>query len=483
MNRTVRRTAVLLLLLLLALLVRATWIQGPGAGALADNDHNRRFALRRYARPLGDIYAGGQPLTGSEHTGSGPLAYQRTYADGPLYAPVTGYDSQLYGSTLLERLYRGDLDGTDTRMQSPLDVLTKSPGPPGAVMTTIDPAVQRAGFAALSGASGGAVALDPASGAVLAMVSSPSYDPGLISGGPGAAAAWKKLSADRGRAMANLALREPVAPGSAFKLVTAAAALEDGLYPSVDTPTRSPLPYTLPGTRTPLPNEDASAPCRNATLRTALRYSCNNVFANVAHDLGQPKMLAMARKFGFDEPRQDFPVRAATSVYPTSAMTESSLALTGIGQFDVTATPLQMAMVSAAIVNDGRLAAPYLVSEVTDHGGRPVLSVPRGGTSQVISPQTAEQLRSAMETVVGKGSGAAARVPGAEVGGKTGTAQRGVGNSGNPYAWFTAYGRKGDRQVAVAVWIRDSAAARSEVSGGRLAAPVAARMMTAALNH
>ncbi|MGP3690535.1 penicillin-binding transpeptidase domain-containing protein [Streptomyces sp. IBSNAI002] len=482
MDKAIGRTAVVVLLLLLALLVRATWIQGPEAKALADNAHNQRSSLRRYARPLGDIYAGGQPVTGSSRTGSGPLAYQRTYTDGPLYAPVTGYDSQLYGSTLLERLYRSVLDGTDSRLQSPLDVLTKSPGPPGAVMTTIDPAVQQAGFDALHGASGGAVALDPASGAVLAMVSSPSYDPGPISGGPGATAAWKRLSADRGRAMANLALREPVAPGSAFKLVTAAAALEDGLYPSIDTPTRSPLPYTLPGTRTTLPNEEASAPCRNATLRTALRYSCNNVFANVAHDLGQPKMLAMARKFGFDESRQDFPVRAATSVYPTSAMTASSLALTGIGQFDVSATPLEMAMVSAAIENGGSLTAPYLVSEVTDHAGHPVAGVPHGGTSQVISPRTAGQLRSAMETVVAEGSGAAARVPGAEVGGKTGTAQQGLGNSGTPYAWFTAYGRKGDRQVAVAVWIKDSGAARSAVSGGRLAAPVAARMMAAALN-
>ncbi|MFE9560006.1 penicillin-binding transpeptidase domain-containing protein [Streptomyces sp. NPDC006487] len=483
MNTATRRTAVLLLLMVLALLLRASWVQAYEGRALADNPLNRRASLMRYARPRGDIYAGGRPVTGSRHTGSGTFAYRRTYPDGPLYAPVTGYDSQIYGTTMLENLYRGVLDGTDTRLKSPLDVLTNSPGRPGAVLTTIDPAVQKAGYEALHGASGGAVAIDPSTGAVLALVSSPSYDPGRISGGSGASEAWKQLSADRGRAMANLALREPAAPGSAFKLVTAAAALEDGLYPSVDAPTRSPVPYTLPGTRTSLPNEQASAPCRDASLRTALRYSCNNVFAKAAHDLGQPKMLAMAEKFGFDEPGQDIPVRAATSVYPTSPMAPSSLALTGIGQFDVTATPLQMAMVSAVIDDDGKLAAPYLVSEVTDSGGKALQKTPRTRPEQVISPRTAQELHSAMETVVRMGGGASARVPGAVVGGKTGTAQRGVGNSKNPYAWFTAYADKGGRRVAVAVWVRDSATGRSAISGGRLAAPVAARMMTAALGR
>ncbi|MCX5202006.1 penicillin-binding protein 2 [Streptomyces sp. NBC_00237] len=484
MNKTIRRAAVFCLLLVLALLVRVTWVQAYQGKALADDKHNRRNVIAQYANPLGNIIVAGSPVTGSAKTSGGDLAYKRTYTDGPLYAPVTGYTSQVYGSTQLEGIYGKVLDGTDDRLKNPSDLLQGKATRPGNVVTTIDPAVQKAAYEALGKKKGAVVAIDPKTGRILGMVSTPSYDPSTITGSHDGDA-WKKLTAgdDEDKAMTNRAMRQPLPPGSTFKLVVASAALEDGLYGSVDTATDSPDPYTLPGTRTVLHNENRSAPCENATLRTALKYSCNNVFAKLAVDLGQDKVKATAEKFGFNTDKLDVPVRAYPSVYP-KGMDKAQTALTGIGQFDVTATPLQMAMVSAALSNGGELPAPHMVSEVTSAGGD-VLEKHEDGADakRVVSERTAEQLRSAMVTVVEDGTGTNARIAGAEVGGKTGTAQHGVKNSKTPYAWFTSYAKdkRTGKEVAVAVLIEDSGAARSEVSGNGLAAPVAQKTMKAAL--
>ncbi|WP_030691610.1 penicillin-binding protein 2 [Streptomyces globisporus] len=481
MNKTIRHTSVFVLLLVLALLGRATWVQAYEGKALADDSKNRRKTMAQYAQPLGNIVVAGSPVTGSKRTEGSDLAYKRTYTDGELYAAVTGYSSQAYGATQLEGIYSDVLDGTDDRLKNPLDAVIRKQQAPGAVVTTIDPDVQKAAYRALGSKKGAAVAVDPATGRILAMVSTPSYDPSKISG-TNDGDVWKRLTTDEDKPLVNRALRQPLPPGSTFKLVVAAAALEDGLYGSVDTATKSPDPYTLPGTRTVLRNENASAPCENATIRTALRYSCNNVFGKMAADLGQDKVRAMAEKFGFDDAELDVPVRAYASVYP-SGMDGAQTALTGIGQFDVTATPLQMAMVSAAIANDGLLAAPHMVSKVVDSDGDALTSFEDGDTERIVSSSTAEQLRSAMVTVVEKGTGTNAAVDGAEVGGKTGTAQHGENNSKTPYAWFTSYAKDPStgKQVAVAVMIEDSGAARSEVSGNGLAAPVARKMMEAAL--
>ncbi|RSS38255.1 penicillin-binding protein 2 [Streptomyces sp. WAC08241] len=481
MNKTIRHTSVFVLLLVLALLGRATWVQAYEAKALADDQKNRRKTIAQYAQPLGNIVVAGSPVTGSKRTEGTDLAYRRTYPDGELYAAVTGYSSQAYGATQLEGIYADVLDGTDDRLKNPLDAVTREQQEPGTVVTTIDPAVQKAAYRALGNKKGAAVAVDPVSGRILALASTPSYDPSRISG-TNDGAAWKELTSDEDKPLVNRALRQPLPPGSTFKLVVAAAALEDGLYRSVDTATESPDPYTLPHTRTVLRNENASAPCENATIRTALRYSCNNVFGKMAADLGQDKVRATAEKFGFNDAGLDVPVRAYASVYP-SAMDPAQTALSGIGQFDVTATPLQMAMVSAAIAHDGLLAAPHMVSRVEDSDGDALVSYEDGDTRRIVSSSTAEQLRSAMVTVVEEGTGTNAAVAGAEVGGKTGTAQHGENNSKTPYAWFTSYAKDSStgKQVAVAVMIEDSGAARSEVSGNGLAAPVAQKMMAAAL--
>ncbi|WP_190191351.1 peptidoglycan D,D-transpeptidase FtsI family protein [Streptomyces minutiscleroticus] len=484
MNKTIRRASVFTLLLVLALLVRATWVQFYEGRALADDTDNRRVAIERYAHPLGDIIVAGDAVTGSERTSGGDLAYRRSYPDGGLYAAVTGYSSQVYGATQLEGIYKDLLDGTDDRLRDPLGVLTDERADPGDVVTTIDPAVQRAGYEALGGKKGAAVAIDPRTGRILAVVSTPSYDPSRISGTTSSdAAAWKELTEDSDKPMTNRALRRPLPPGSTFKLVVAAAALEDGLYTSVDQRTDSENPYTLPGTTTVLRNESASAPCENATIRVALQYSCNNVFAKMAVELGEDRLRAMAEKFGFNDGTQDVPVRAYASVYP-SDMEESQVGLTGIGQFDVTATPLQMAMVSAALANGGELVSPHMVSTIEDADGTTLEDYDDAAkTTRVVRSGTAEQLRSAMQTVVEEGTGTNARISGATVGGKTGTAQHGENNSKTPYAWFTSYATSDSTgaEVAVAVVVEQSDAARSEVSGNGLAAPVARAMMQAAL--
>lgn len=486
MNKTIRRASVFALLLVVTLLVRATWVQFYDGQALADDTDNRRNAIETYSQPLGNIIVAGESITGSAQTlSNSDLKYKRTYTNGKLYAAVTGYASQAYAPTLLEGVYQDLLNGTDSRLKTVMDTVTDQRAEPGNVITTIDPAVQKAAYQALGGKKGGAVAIDPKTGKILAVASTPSYDPSALTDANTAGTAWKKLNADSDKPLTNRALRQPLPPGSTFKLVVAAAALEDGLYANVDAKTDSPNPYTLPGTTTPLKNESTSAPCEDASIRTALRYSCNNVFGKMAVDLGQDKVRAMAEKFGFNDAKQDVPVRAYASVYP-SDMDKAQTGLSGIGQFDVTATPLQMAMVSAAIANGGKLVSPHMVSQITDSGGDVLKNYDDDTSSnEIVSSSTAEQLQSAMQTVVEEGTGTNAKIDGVTVGGKTGTAQHGENNSKTPYAWFTSFGKSDStgKEVAVAVLVEQSDAARSEVSGNGLAAPVAKAMMEAALKN
>ena len=481
MNKPLRRVSVFCLALILALMGWATWLQAAKASDYKDDPKNPRVAIGKYSAPLGNILVDGRPVTGSAATPSS-LKYKRTYKDGPLYAPVTGFTSQIFGSNQLESLNGDLLDGSDSRLQSPADALTHRRAKGGDVATTIDSKVQKAGYEALGDKTGAAVAMDPATGRILGMVSTPSYDPAKFSGsGSADQKAWKAMSDNAGKPELNRALRQPLPPGSTFKLVVAAAALEDGLYSSVDEPTKSPDPYTLPHTRTKLTNENASAPCKNADIRTALQYSCNTVFAKMAADLGQKKVAAQAEKFGFNDDKVDTPVRAGKSVYPTD-MDDAQTALSGIGQFNDQATPLQMAMVSAAIAHGGELKSPQLVDKLTDGGGNTVQQNTPKTYGRAMSARTAEQLRSAMGTVVDKGTGSGAKIGGLTVGGKTGTAQHGVDNSGTPYAWFVSYAEDSEgRQVAVAVMVEDGHAARNEISGNGLAAPIARSMMKAAL--
>lgn len=483
MTRCIRRLTAFLALLLVALLANAGRIQTVTRDTYDGNPANRRPAIARYGQPRGDILAGDGPVTGSRDTGQ-RLRYERTYPDGPLYAPVTGFASQMYGTSLLEAAADPLLSGTDSRLDAvPLwQEITGSRHPGGSVRTTIVPAVQRAAFAALAGHKGAVAALEPATGKILALVSAPGYDPGELSGnGPATARAWRRLSGDPGRPMLNRALGRTYPPGSTFKIVTAAAALEHGVVTDVDAPTDAPSPYTLPGTVTPL--RDPSRGCAHASLRRALAVSCNTVLARLGVRVGLDRMVTTAQDFGFNDDRLTVPSPVARSAFATE-MDDAQLALSSIGQYDTAATPLQMAMVAAAVAGDGDLMRPYLVDRLTDARGRTVASTLPALLHQPMSPRTAAALRRMMVDAVVRGTASRAAVPGATVGGKTGTAQHGVGNVRTPYAWFIGWARR-DRapqpEVAVAVVLEDAAPRRGEIAGGGQAAPVARAVLGAAL--
>ncbi|QLI99546.1 penicillin-binding protein 2 [Streptomyces sp. NEAU-sy36] len=488
MNKPLRRIAIFCGLLILALLVRDNYLQYVKADSLRTDTLNRRVAIERYAAPRGDIIVDGNPITGSTEVKHGDFKYKRTYKDGPMWAPVTGYSSQAFGGTQLENLDDDILTGNDDRLffRNTLDMITGKPKQGGNVVTTLNGAAQKAAYDGLKkqGGKGAVVALEPSTGKILALASFPSYDPSSFAGNTDAdAAARNKLLKENNPAdpTLNRALRETYPPGSTFKVVTAAAALENGKYTSADQPTDSPLPWIMPGTTRPLPNE-GNLPCKNATMRVALQYSCNTVFGKIGADLGNDKMLEEAKKFGFDA-EQFTPVRSNASVF-SKDMNTSQTALSSIGQYNTAATPLQMAMVASAVANDGKLMKPYMVDELEASNLDPVEKTKPQEMSRPLSPQNAQILQSMMETVVDKGTGTSAKIPGVVVGGKTGTAQHGVANSANPYAWFISYAKlpDGSSPVAVAVVIEDDQANRDDISGGGLAAPIAKNVMEAVIN-
>ncbi|WP_371498328.1 penicillin-binding protein 2 [Kitasatospora sp. NBC_00374] len=484
MNKPIRRVSIFCLVLILALMVRVNWVQGVQAEAWASNVHNDRNKYDRYAYPRGNIIAGDKPVTNSDFVNGLRYKYKRSWIDGAMYAPVTGYSSQSFGTSQLEQLEDGVLAGTDSRLffRNTLDMLTGEQKKGGDVVTTIDPRAQKAAFEGLGNRKGAAVALDPRTGAILALVSTPSYDPSTFSGGGKEdSKAWTDLNADPNKPMLNRALRETYPPGSTFKLVTAAAAFENGLYQNVDDATQTPNPFILPGTSTPLKNASDKEDCENATVKHGMDLSCNTVFGKMGADLGKDKLRAQAEKFGFNNGKLDTPIRAVTSVFPANSAPDGT-AMDAIGQHDTRATPLQMAMVAAAICNNGSLMQPYLVAQERSANLDVISNHTEHQLSQAVKPETAQKLQQLMESVVQNGTGTKAKINGATVGGKTGTAQHGQDNSGLPFAWFMSYAKGADgKQVAVAVVVEDGSTERNEISGGAIAAPIAKAVMEAAL--
>ncbi|MFD9327337.1 peptidoglycan D,D-transpeptidase FtsI family protein [Streptomyces sp. NPDC060065] len=493
MNKPLRRIAIFCGLLVLALLIRDNWIQYVQADTLRADPKNRRVAIERYATPRGNIIVDGNPITGSAKTNGdsfNDFEYKRTYKDGAMWAPVTGYASQAFGATQLESIEDGILTGNDDRLffRNTLDMITGESKQGGNVVTTLNAAAQKAAYDGLLKQGKGAVAaINPETGAILALASTPSYDPSTFAGNSTSVdgKAWTALQKknDPNDPMLNRALREVYPPGSTFKVVTAAAALENDLYTSADEKTDSPLPYTLPDTTTELKNE-GNIPCKDATLREALRVSCNTVFGKIGADLGKDKMLTEAEKFGFNS-EQFTPVRSSASVFPEK-MDKPQTALSSIGQFETATTPLQMAMVASAVANNGTLMKPYMVDKLQAPGLDVIEQTEPEKMSEPLSSENAGILQSMMETVVKDGTGKNAQIneDGVTVGGKTGTAQHGVDNSENPYAWFISYAKlsDGSTPVAVAVVVEDESANRDDISGGGLAAPIAKSVMQAVID-
>ncbi|MFE0174325.1 peptidoglycan D,D-transpeptidase FtsI family protein [Streptomyces sp. NPDC059002] len=491
MNRPLRHIAVFCGVLTLALLLRATWVQFAENDELSNHKNNRRVQIEAFSHPRGDIIVGGKSITGSKETPGSDFKYKRVFKEGPMYAPITGYFSQAQGSTFLEGVHNSILSGNDDRLfiKRTLDMLTGKKQQGGDVVTTIDPKAQKAAYQGLVDldAKGAVVALDPRTGKILALASTPSYDPSVFAGiSEAEGKKFAELGKRKDKPLNNRALREIYPPGSTFKILTAAAALEHGVVTDVNEPTGARAPYKLPLSSTMIGNDVPNSQCDKVSMKTGMQWSCNNVFLDVALKVGKDRMRETAEKFGFNE-EQFVPVRAVASSYPKD-LDKPQTALTGMGQGSLTSTPLQMAMVTAGIANDGKVMKPYMVEELRGPDLSTIEKASPDTLNQAVSGKTAQTVQDMMENTVENGTANKARIDGVTVGGKTGTAQHGANvNDERPYAWFVSYAKNkdGSSPVAVAVFVdpSDMNIAREEIAGGKLGAPIAKAVMEAVIER
>jgi len=485
-NTPIRRLSVLIAALFTALLVASTVVQFTQAKSLNAMASNKRTLLDSYSRERGSIIVGGQAVAKSVPV-EDQYRFLRTYPQDELYAQLTGFYSYAVGAPYgLEHasddLLSGDADTLFVRRMTDLITGRKTAG--ATLELTIDPKAQAAADKALGDNKGAVVALDPKTGAILAMVSHPSYDPNPLSSHDlsKASKAWQSLSNDKDKSYLNRTINGVYPPGSTFKVVTAAAALENGVVTDENSTVPGPPELDLPLTSSNLPNEDGRAcgPDDKTTLIHALEISCNTAFGSLGLELGGEKIRAQAAKFGFGDALQ-IPMRVSISSVPADLNAPQS-AQAAIGQYDVRTTPLQMAMVAAGIANQGRVMTPYLIQSVRSANLDIIESTPDPvELSAATSEQTASTLTKMMVSVVDNGSGARAQIDGVEVAGKTGTAQHDPGKP--PHAWFISFAPATDAKVAVAVVVEDGGVTGSEVGGGRVAAPIAREVMEAVLSR
>jgi peptidoglycan glycosyltransferase len=494
-ERQIRRLGIGLLVLFLALVAQVNYIQVFAADDLENNPANATRQLRaEYAVDRGKILAAdGQTVLASSRPSSGFLKYQRRYPQGPRYAHVTGFYSFVFGRTELEQSFNEYLAGDAAELlpQTLTDLVLGRDRRGATIVTTIDPAIQVAAEQAAAAETGDvAIAVvDPATGNVLALVAEPTYDPNLLSAQDGESVrqAWEELTADPEKPLVSRASDELFPPGSTFKLVTAAAALENGFGPDSVWP--NPRELDLPLTTETLQNFGGSHCLGGAaqiTLAQALQISCNVTFGEVGLELGAAALAEQARRFGFTaEPGEDvvpFDIPWVSGVFPdpeTFEQREPAVAISAIGQQDVRVNPLQMALVAASVGNDGVMMRPRLVTEVRDPSGRVIAEFGPEEFSEPLSPGNAAALTQMMVSVVQAGTGTAAQIPGVAVAGKTGTAQHGEGLP--PHAWFTAFAPAEAPLVAVSVVVLDGGNLGSEATGGAVAAPIARAVIEAAL--
>jgi peptidoglycan glycosyltransferase len=482
-NAPIRRLSTVVALLFSALLVSTTLIQFVQAKSLNERPDNRRTLLSTYARERGQILVGGAPIAKSVPS-KDELKWLRTYPKKDLYAHVTGYYSFTYGAGggiegAEDSLLSGASDKLFYRRVS--DILTGKEQTGASLELTLDAKAQAAADKALGKQRGAVVALNPRTGEVLALVSHPSYDPSVLSSHDTAkvVAAWKQLNGDPDRPMVDRAIAGNLyPPGSTFKVVTTAAALESGKF-TEESQIPGPATLDLPQTTVNLPNDDRRpcGPNNKTSLTHALEISCNTAYGWLGMQVGADAFRAQAAKFGIGD-RLSIPMSVTPSSVPAQ-LNEPQLAQSAIGQYDVRVTPLQMAMVAAAIANKGIVMKPYLVSKVTSSDLETIDEAQPEQLSQAVSANTAAALTRMMQTVVKSGTGTAAQISGVDVAGKTGTAQHATGAA--PHAWFISFAPAEDPKVAVAVVVEDGGNAGNEAFGGRVAAPIAKAVMEAVL--
>lgn len=487
MNRPIRALAVACLVLFLALLANANYVQFVQADSLNAKNGNKRVINEEFSRDRGPILVDGEPVAESVPSDDA-YKYQRTYSDGKLYAPLTGYFSYIYGRGGLEYSQNPVLSGSDNRLfvSRVVDVLANKQPKGGIVETTIDPLAQQAastGMQRLGATTRGAVlAIRPSTGEVLAMVSQPSYNPSSLASHDldNVERSWGKLINAKTQPMLNRTTQQTLPPGSTFKLVTAAAALEK-LNLNPDDMIQAGRTLTFPGITYTLGNHDGGNCGGNRiTFERAINVSCNVAFGALAGELGEDDLADQARAFGFGtDPLSGLP--SGPSRFPSGDLEPPQLAQSGIGQYEVSATPLQMAMVAAAIGNNGEVMRPYVVKTVRAPNLRVLEETEPESLGQAMSAVNSDKLTQMLVSTVTKGTAASARISGVDVAGKTGTAQSTKDRP--PYAWFVSFAPADNPQVAVAVVVESSETARSEIAGGRLAGPIARSVMQAVLEQ
>lgn len=482
MIRQINRVTAAIVLLLLALIINLSYLQVFKAGDLRNQAGNKRVILTEYSRERGPILLGSQAIAKSVPT-TDNLKYLREYGDGSTYASITGFYSLVYGATGIESQANDILAGNDSRFfVDRLQQLFANREPKGgAIRLSIDPDAQDAAMKALNGRAGAVVAIDPTTGAILALASSPSFDPNLLSSHDAAEIqkTYEGLNSDPKQPLLNRPLAMTLPPGSTFKLVTAAAALESGKY-SAESELPGPKKLKLPGTDVQLGNWTGKSCGANdvTTLQAALEMSCNTAFASLGMQLGPEAIGEQAKKFGF-ETEFDVPMAAAISRFPTN-LNAPQTAMSAIGQFDVRATALQMALVAAGIANDGVVMKPYLISQVLGPDLTVLQSTNPSAFGRAMSVENSKILRNMMVGVVANGTASNARISGVNVGGKTGTAENTPGDPA--HAWFVGLAPSQQPKIAIAVVLQNGGGA-TEVSGNALAAPIARSVMRAILKQ
>ena len=480
MTKELRRVAVFVLAMFTALFVASSSIQFVWADELRSDQRNVRSLYDSYKTKRGAILVDGVPIAESQPSGDAYF-YQRSYSD-QMYSSVTGFYSLFQGATGLESAMNTYLTGQNSsQFFEQINALFSGNPITGAnVELTIDPNLQKVAYDSLGKLNGAVVAIEPKTGRILAMISKPSYNANLLAGHISSKAqSWyQRLLAAEGNPLLNKATSELYAPGSVFKLVVASAAIQSGNY-TVNTKIPNPKRFKLPGTNTYVYNsgEGKCGGKDSVTIGDALRLSCNVPFAQLGIELGQDRISQQAALFGFSQ-KIEIPLMVEPSIYPAN-LDDAQTGLSAFGQYSDRVTAVQMAMVSAAIANQGILMQPNLIENVQS-STLSLLNQPKPRVfSQPISEATSDIITEMMVGAVSSGVSNNARIKGVKVAGKTGTAQNG---EGEPYTlWFTGFAPADDPQIAVAVVIADGGGMGQSGFGNLLAAPIAKKVMEAVL--
>ena len=488
MNRALLRLAIACLVMFVLLLININFVQGFDGTSLASDPSNIRVFNQQFQYQRGSILAtgdgGATKIAESRLTKGHTGIYQRFYPGGAAYAPVTGYDS-IYGATGIEAAENSELSGTAPSLEvhNLVSLITGKPKLGATVSLTISPRAQQAAYAALaaSGHSGALVAIDPRTGAILAMASYPSYNPNGYATLNGAQ--LNKFDAanraNPNEPLLNRAIEESYPPGSTFKIITSAAAFTTGKVANTQATVSAPPSLSLGNGNTLINDGGETCGDGNPQIIEAFLLSCNTAFGKLGQELGGATLQKYANLFGANSTTLKIPLPVAASVIPVE--TDPAFeAFAAIGQHNDQFTPLQEAMLAATIANHGTLMTPYLVKQVTAPDGSAVQTANPTPLSQAVSPTVASEIQQMMIQVTQNPAGTAyatanQAIAGVEIAGKTGTAQNGINNSGLDDAVFTCFAPASNPQIAVGVIVKGGG------FGADAAAPIAVKVIQAYL--